>query len=790
MKSELTVVDALLESVSRRQNHEGATMSNELTIRGLLQILKRRRAMIATTVVVCFLLGVVVCIFVGPRYKAVGELEIQQSATDGLGLDNLTGPSHAEQYDALEDTITLQTQANILQSSSLALKVINDLNLESTKDFQPKFNPIGWILGLLTPRGAADPANASLADSPGRRERAIATFEKHLKVKPISGTRLIDLEYRSSDPKIASAVINDISKSLVDYALNSRYAATSQVSGWLSGQLGDIKKDAEEQQAKVEKLQRESGVYSLGVSDAQGKEIAYSATLDRLQQATEALSAATANRILKGALYKTVENGDPELISGLAGSSLAGASPAASNSFLLLQNLRTQQSAVASQFASDSSRYGSANPKLADERASLDSLNAQIQSEVARIGERISNDYHASEAVEDKMRALYNEDRKSADGLNDKAIALFIARQEATDSRSLYQTLYSHLKEAGVVQGLRSSNISIVDPGQIPAKPLPDIPIILALSLFLGLFMGVTGSIVADATSNRIEAMAAIENALGAPILAILPMTQDGPSTKSLGGVGSIFRQRLGRGDRDSGIGRVAVLDGPNTAYVEALRGLRTSLLHPRRGSPAKTILITSAAEREGKSTLSLNLAASLVLNGSRVLLVDGDMRSAGLSSYMGFERDPSGPSEDQKRGLSEALSSADEPAIITPFSELPGLSALPAGSNPRYPAELLGSDRMQALAEHWAKSYDYVLIDSPPVLAVTDAVILSRLADTTLLLTRHGESTQMSLERAYNTLHHVEGRSVGVVVNGVSRDSVSFNEFYGYKGTIYYSEA
>ncbi len=765
-------------------------MSNELTIRGLLQILKRRRAMIATTVVVCFLLGVVVCIFVGPRYKAVGELEIQQSATDGLGLDNLTGPSHAEQYDALEDTITLQTQANILQSSSLALKVINDLNLESTKDFQPKFNPIGWILGLLTPRGAADPANASLADSPGRRERAIATFEKHLKVKPISGTRLIDLEYRSSDPKIASAVINDISKSLVDYALNSRYAATSQVSGWLSGQLGDIKKDAEEQQAKVEKLQRESGVYSLGVSDAQGKEIAYSATLDRLQQATEALSAATANRILKGALYKTVENGDPELISGLAGSSLAGASPAASNSFLLLQNLRTQQSAVASQFASDSSRYGSANPKLADERASLDSLNAQIQSEVARIGERISNDYHASEAVEDKMRALYNEDRKSADGLNDKAIALFIARQEATDSRSLYQTLYSHLKEAGVVQGLRSSNISIVDPGQIPAKPLPDIPIILALSLFLGLFMGVTGSIVADATSNRIEAMAAIENALGAPILAILPMTQDGPSTKSLGGVGSIFRQRLGRGDRDSGIGRVAVLDGPNTAYVEALRGLRTSLLHPRRGSPAKTILITSAAEREGKSTLSLNLAASLVLNGSRVLLVDGDMRSAGLSSYMGFERDPSGPSEDQKRGLSEALSSADEPAIITPFSELPGLSALPAGSNPRYPAELLGSDRMQALAEHWAKSYDYVLIDSPPVLAVTDAVILSRLADTTLLLTRHGESTQMSLERAYNTLHHVEGRSVGVVVNGVSRDSVSFNEFYGYKGTIYYSEA
>ena len=159
---------------------------------------------------------------------------------------------------------------------------------------------------------------------------------------------------------------------------------------------------------------------------------------------------ATSNRILKGALYKTIENGDPELISGLAGSSLAGASPAVNSSFVLLQNLRAQQATLASQVASDTSKYGSANPKLVDDKASLDSINAQIKFEVVRIGERAANDYKAAQATENSTRDVYEQARKAADIQNDKAIALLIARQEATDARSLYQTLYSHLKEAGV----------------------------------------------------------------------------------------------------------------------------------------------------------------------------------------------------------------------------------------------------------------------------------------------------------------------------------------------------
>jgi succinoglycan biosynthesis transport protein ExoP len=755
---------------------------NELTIIGLLRVLMRRRAIIFTTVSVCFLLGILVCVFAKPRYKAVGKIEIQRSATDGLGLENLTNPVHEERSDALEADMTLETQASILQSTNLALRVIEDLNLESTDDLKPIFNPIGWAMSFLTPKGAADGPAASLENAPHRRDRAVQAFEKRLKIKTEPGTRLIDIEYKSSDPKVAAAVVNDVAKSLVDFTLNSRYAATNQVSNWLTGQLGDIKKEAEAQQGKVEQLQRESGVYSLGISDAQGKEIAYSATLDRLQQATQALSEATSNRILKGALYKTVENGDPELISGLAGSTLAGASPSVSNSFLLIQNLRTQQASLASQVALDNSRFGQSNPRLEDDKASLDSINAQIAAEVKRIGERAENDFKAAQSVEDKMRAVYNEERQSADNLNDKAIALLIARQEAGDSRGLYQTLYTHLKEAGVIEGLRSSNISVVDTGRVPSRPVPDIPIYLALSLICGGFLGVCAALIAEATSDRIETMATIEYALNTHILAILPTTAKRSNARRLGKKKKSKNYALHLGRRN-----VQVLGGPGTAFTEALRVLQASL-EPPRTQTGKTILITSAAEKEGKSTVSLNLAALLALNGARVLLVDGDMRRAGLSGYLGFARNPSAPTH---VGLSDLIKKPDnEMAIITPFGEIPNLSAITAGSTTSHATELLSSENMRKLISAWSAKYAYIVIDSPPLLAVADALHLSRLTDTTLLVTRHHQSTRKSLERAYSTLHGIEGRSVGVVVNAVHQNSGSFKEFYGYQSKTYYSEA
>ena len=760
-------------------------MNNELTIPATLAILRRRRSFIVWSIAACFLLALTVSIFMKPRYESVAEIEIQKSATDGLGLQNLGSASETPQ-DALDTAVTLQTQANILESTNVALKVIKDLNLDETEDYKSSFNPISWAMGIFSSSGPQDPANASLDDSPHRRDHDVKAFQKRLKIKPVPGTRLIEIRYRSSNPKIAAAVVNDVTKSLVDFTLNSRFAATSQVSNWLSGQLGDIKKQAESMQAKVEAMQKESGIYSLGIPDQQGKEIAYSASLARLQDATAALSAAESNRILKGGLYKTVQDGDPDLISGLAGSTLAGASPEVSSSLSLLQSLRTQQAALSSQYAQDLSRFGSANPKLGDEKAGLDALSNEIKQEVSRIGRRAENDYKTAQATENNLRNAYNEQRRAADNSSDKAIGLTIARQEATDARTLYQTLSSHLKEAGVISGLRSSNISIVDAGLIPSKPLPDVPIYLGLSVLGGCLIGVAGAFLKESTDDRVSTMTNIENSLNTRIFAALPETGAGSDGA---GLGARWQRHLAPNTKPLSQKKVEVLDSPNTAYVEALRALRTSLLLSSGDNPPKTILVTSGAEKEGKSTLSLNLAAVLVLNGARVLLVDADMRGAGLSGYMGFERRDPGLVEYESSGLSDALAGSREPLIVTPFSEMPGLSAITAGPVPNNPAELLGSNKMRALTKHRRDTYDFVVIDTPPILAVTDALLLAPLADTTLLVARHEATKQASIHRAYRMLQDISHTSVGVVVNGVRRGSLSFDEFYGYRGTSYYSE-
>ena len=249
----------------------------------------------------------------------------------------------------------------------------------------------------------------------------------------------------------------------------------------VSRKMDDLKKPGGESSGEGRSTSARSGCLQPWTADATGKELAYSATLDRLQQATQALTQATSDRILKGGIYEMVRSGDPEMISGLAGTSLSGASPGVNNSFNLLQTLRGQQATIETQLAADSSKYGSANPKLQDEGLSLAGVNAAIKEEIKRIGERAESDYRAAQITESNMQAVYQHQRAAADQLNNKAVEYSIAKQEAAESRGLYETLYQHLKEAGVIEGLRSSNVTVVDPGVFPqSPPSPTFPYISA----------------------------------------------------------------------------------------------------------------------------------------------------------------------------------------------------------------------------------------------------------------------------------------------------------------------
>jgi polysaccharide biosynthesis transport protein len=595
-------------------------------------------------------------------------------------------------------------------------------------------------------------------------------------VKPVAGTRLIEISFTHSDPKVAAAVVNDLTRALMDYGFTTRNSATNQTSAWLGHQLEDLKKQAHDLQARVVELQRYTGIYSLG-EDAQGRDQVYSATLDQLQQATTALSTATSSRIMKGALYDTISHGDPEMISSLAGSSIGASSATVQNSLTLLQNLRTQQATVAAQLAQDTSKFGSDYPKLADERSNLAYINKAVNDEIERIGERAKNDYEASRTTESKLQSVYDERKLQAGKLNDRAIEYGIAKQEADNSRMLYEDLSKRLKEAGVIEGLRSSNISVVSPGRVSPKPsTPNPPLYLAGAIVLGLFFGVCAALYSDMTDRTVQSFGVVEESLGIIFFAVLPSLVKRTFKDLLPASLAKFVAKENTTQTDP----LVVLNNPTSAFAEALRRMRMSLLSSRGAPSPRVILVTSSVPDEGKTTVAVNTAALLAQSGKSVLFVEADLRQPGSTRL--FD-----PSQGTVPGLSDLLSNPKQLMLANQVKEIPNMQILPSGATTLYPTELLGTARMGELLKQWKLQFDYIVIDAPSLLDVTDAFILSELADITLLVARYGFTTNKSLERAYQMLASDPETRIGVVLNAADRSSVSYTDYYGYSGSPYY---
>jgi succinoglycan biosynthesis transport protein ExoP len=729
-------------------------------------MLMRRRGIIYITLAGFFLLAIVALMFSTRRYKSVGEIELQKDSTGSLGIQTEAADTPS---DALEVNMIIQTQAKILESDSLALSVIEDLHLEQTQDFKQRWSPVGWVLGLLTAAGQPDPKGASLENSPHRRIRVLKKFHKELTVKPVAGTRLIDVEYLSPDPQLAAAVVNHLLQGLIEKGYQARYDATMQATSWLSSQLGDLRTRTQELQAKVVKLQQESGVFALGETDKDGKDQTYSPTLEKLQMATQAEAQAQSNRILKGAINEVVKSGNAELISGLAGNAITGgANSGISTSLSLIQNLRLQEATLQGQLQELSAKFGPAYPKLAEIQSNLTAVQAAIHAEVGRVAGRAHNDFKIAEQTEENTRRDFYADKSEAEALNNKTIEYQMARQEADQTRSLYDDMSRRLKESGLLAGLHSTNISIVDwarASDTPAKPV--ILLYLVCSILAGLIFGAVAALLRDVTDPKIQDLREISRELGPMPLCVLPYQKDRPVLTA--GVTWIEKSPL------------PALDSPHSLFVESLRSLRTSLMLSRSGTPPRSVLVTSPLAGEGKSFLSWNLAILFAQQGKRVLLCDADLRHPWL--HRNLETNP-------QIGLSTVL--ADLPpdygaSAIIPVREVPGLSLIPAGPLPPYPAELLTSQHMAQLLRIWEVQYDLVILDAPPVLCFTDAAVLSSMVDSVLLLVRHQKTPLTALEKSYRMLEDVQatsGRKINIVVNGVKEQPVEGFDSYQKRAT------
>ena len=734
----------------------------EWTLLDFFRILLRRRRWVIASLTVCLALALLDWSLATPHYRATAVIEIQKESHGAFGLESSTIDRPTTTVsDSLDDNLTLQTEIGVLQSDAVTLDVIERTRLETTPDyFAPRPSALAPLKRLFFWRKPLEPLTTPLAEAPNRRFAALKIFARHRKIAPEAGTRLISIAYSDPDPNRAAAVVNGLVQALADYGFHSRSSAAAQSAAWLSAQLTGLKQQTDSLDARAAALDRTSGAY--------GDDDTHNVVLARLDSLNATLSSAESARIVREAIWRAVQSGDPDVISGLAGNPDAG--PNTQNSFALLQSLRTQESAVKTQIAESANRYGENWPAFAEQRAHLESIEETIQQEVHRLSERARSDYEVALQSETAAREAFNQQKDLASSLTGNAVALRLARQQADASRTLYTTLQGRLQQTGILEGLHSGNFAIVSPALAPPPDhptSPNLPLLTALALTAGAIIGCGGAFARELTDTAIRTPRDLEALLETPIFAALPRYY----------LAEPWYRRLIPASSDTALTLEASADSaisiPDprqqpTPYAEALHCLRASLLLSHSDHPPQVITFTDPVPREAREAvrksdvppppLALSLAVELAQNGASVLFIDTDLRSAPSHAT------PADP------GLSEMLSNSGVLPLTHSVADLPQLSVIHAGACPPCPSELVASARMNSLLQAWRDEFSFIVLHSPAAV-FADALVLAQLSDAVLITAQAGQTRREHLSSAWNALsRQVPDHAVlGVVLESLS---------------------
>ncbi len=429
-----------------------------------------------------------------------------------------------------------------------------------------------------------------------------------------------------------------------------------------------------------------------------------------------------------------------------------------------------QQAARQVDYASAASKYGSRNPRLIEMQQQVHALDGQISKELERINERAKSDFQLAQRTEDGLRQSYKNQQGQVDKINDSATQLEVLAGEAASSRALYEELFTRLQEANIQAGVKATNINLVDPARAAATPTrPNWRLYPLLGIAAGFFFGIGAAFTLE---NLDDVLTTPDQLLGVthlPVLAAIPVSRNSPGKAVAGHQSSAHVESS------------LLITKPNDPIAESYRGLRTSIQMSGATDAMRTLLVTSPLGGDGKTTVCYNLAVAFAQQGKRVLLIDADMRKARLHHPAKISKMP---------GLSDILATGWTGDAAKRHSEISNLSFIPAGTTPPMPAELLGLPRFDQLLDELSQHFDLVLIDSPPVLLVTDALILSTKLYGTIVVVRSGVTSRTVFSRALEGLARSDGRKIGIVLNSINTSSVEY--YYpcgGYYGKDKYYE-
>jgi capsular exopolysaccharide synthesis family protein len=663
-----------------------------------------------------------------------------------------------------------KTQHEILKSRALAEQVIRREGLQNHKVFaavKPTPRTSGLVEGALATlsewfSGSSTIENKSNAPKPaGDPSPVVGTYLAMLEIKPVTGTSLVQIRFTTPDPALSSRLANAHALNYVRYGINVRSETNEQATQFLEQKLTELKERVEQSEASLNSYRRDKGIIS--VDDKEN------IVLARLLDLNKDLTAAEAERIGLEAQVRTLRRRKDAAVATVLNSAV-------------VNSLKNELGKFEAEYAALSKEFKPGYPPLENLKARIDETRRRLQGETKNEISAIEAAFAAAKAKESDLRARVEEQKKSTLGLKDDAVQYAILAREVETNRQLYDAVLQRLKEIGVAADVRNSNVYILGKAQTPGGPsYPNKHRALLLGFLVGAAVGVAAAFLIEQLDNTLKSPEEAERYIHLPNLALVPdfLRLTGGSYGYVSRLINSAKAELPAPATTDSEHQLVLNHHPLSLVTEAYRSLRSSLLLSQPGSPPQTILITSAARAEGKTTTLVNTAIVFSQMGTRVLVVDADLRRPRCHSVLGVDRGV---------GLVEILAGQVPPAVAIQQTKASNLFLLSSGALPPNPAELLISNKMHELLEELRKQYEFIFIDSSPIMAVSDAVFLSTMVDGTLLVV-DGKTPKQLVRKARARLTIPHPKILGIMLNRVDIRTGEYGKYYRQYYDYYHHE-
>lgn len=704
-------------------------------------LILKRRWLVLSCIVVVFTTVAIGTLKERPLYRGTVLLEIDPEAPNVVNFKEVVSPSPVDM------SAYLETQYKILRSRSLAQRVVNDLQLYRTPEFYRSYGFMGFTQHdpKVLPSASvpeADPNAPYFLNSVGRVQSSVG-------VNPVRRSNLVEVTFDSYNPETAAQVANKVAQDYITMNFDVKWQETSFAYKWLQNKLVDV-------QQKLEESERALQAY------AQSHDILYLTGQEnfataQMQSLLAEYSGAQGDMYARQGLYSLVKKGKVEDLPGVLDN-------------LLIQSLEESLVQEEGKYAKMMAQVKPSYPLARQEERQIRKLQKALDQEKGHVIQNIVDQYHSAQRHVQFLEKAINRQKKTMNEMNRKLVQYNILKQTVDSNEQLYRGMLERMKQAQVSAGLNASNIRIVDAAMVShAAVRPRVFLNLAIGLVLGAALGVGLAFFQEYLDKTMKTSDDVERLVRLPSLGVLPRfalngdhVGDDESEEGLLPVSANGNQHMAP----------AIQTAPEVA--EAFRSLRTSILLSASPVP-KLLLITSALPSEGKTTTTINLGATLASLNTSVVVVDCDMRRPACHRSTGVENKP---------GFVQCLTGhVDVSEAVLPVPGVPHLSVIPCGPIPPNPAEVLSSRLTGDLLRRLRTEFEFVLVDSPPILSVADSRILATLTDAAILVTRAHSTPFDVVRRARSLLYQANARILGVALNDVdfSKDGYGYTGHYGY---------